>query len=188
MVIGGSAGGLTGIIYILEQLCPDFPTPIVIVLHRRNDRDSTLTALLGHKTTLLVKEAEDKDVITPGIVYLAPADYHLLIEKNYSFSLDHSEKVQFSRPSIDVTMQTAAEAYGSGLITILLSGANADGTAGLEATRHNGGISIVQDPAEAFAPFMPQSAIDQLVTDHTMNMAGIVTLLYRLLVGPVTHQ
>jgi len=187
VVIGGSAGGLPGIMYVLGQLRPDFPAPIVIVLHRSNDRDSTLTALLSHRTTLIVKEAEDKEIIEPGTIYIAPADYHLLIEKNYSFSLDHSEKVQFSRPSIDVTIQSAAEAYGSGLIAILLSGANADGTAGLKDVRRRGGISVVQDPAEALVSFMPQSAIDEGVAAYTLTMANMVALLLRLVVSQVNH-
>jgi two-component system chemotaxis response regulator CheB len=187
VVIGGSAGGLPGMMYILGRLRPDFPAPIVIVLHRSNDRDSTLTTLLSHKTTLTVKEAEDKETIEPGTIYIAPADYHLLIEKDYSFSLDHSEKVQFSRPSIDVTIQTAAEAYGSGLIAILLSGANADGTAGLKDVRRHGGISIVQDPAEALVSFMPQSAIDEGVAAYMVTMANMVALLHRLVVSQVNH-
>lgn len=179
VVIAGSAGALPGVLYILRHLRPNFGIPIVIVLHRSNDRDSTLTALLSRNTALTVKEAEDKEAIEAATVYLAPADYHLLIEKNYSFSLDHSEKVQFSRPSIDVSIQTAADAYRSGLIAILLSGANADGSQGLKYVRHVGGISIAQDPAEAMVPIMPQSAINEGAAEYTLTVADTVRLLHR---------
>lgn len=180
IIIGGSAGSLEVMMYILARLAPDFSIPVVIVLHRKYDHDSSLTEVLSHKTILKVKEAEDKELIMPGVIYLAPADYHLLIENDLSFSLDHSEKIQYSRPSIDVSLQTAAEAYGPGLVAILLSGANADGTEGFMYVRKNGGVLVAQDPADAQVPFMPQSAISQNLADFILNRREIADLINSL--------
>jgi two-component system chemotaxis response regulator CheB len=177
VVIGGSAGSLQVILYILSRLPYDFSVPVVIILHRKYDHDSGLTEVLAHRSGLKVKEAEDKEPVLPGTVYLAPADYHLLIEQNHTFSLDDSEKVNYSRPSIDVTFQTAAEAYGPGLIAILLSGANSDGTDGLMDTRRSKGTLIVQDPADAQVPYMPQSAIDSHLADYILTKTGIADFL-----------
>lgn len=180
VAIGGSAGSLPVIIQLLSALDPQFPFPLLIVLHRKNDYESGLAQVLAHRTPLPVTEAEDKESIEPGTVYLAPANYHVLVEKDFTLSLDVSEKVHFSRPSIDVTFQTAAEAYGAGLTAVLLSGANADGTDGLLAVRKYGGRTIVQDPQEAQTPFMPDSAIRSKTVDHILDTAGIAALLNRL--------
>jgi len=177
IVIGGSAGGLKVILSVLSHLKPDFTIPIIIVLHRKNDSRSTLTEVINNSTHLKVKEAEDKEPILPGMVYLAPANYHLLIEKEHIFSLDISEKVNFSRPSIDVTFQTAAEAYGPALIGIILSGANDDGTEGLRTIRKNNGVLIAQDPKTASVSVMPQNAIDHALADHTLSVKGITDFL-----------
>ena len=180
VVIGGSAGSLKIVLYILAHLRPDFTIPLVIILHRKNDDSSILTEVLCRNSLLRVKEAEDKETIRPATVYLAPANYHLLIEKNHTFSLDASEKVNYSRPSIDVTFQTAAEAFGSGLTGIILSGANEDGTAGLRTIRKNKGTLIAQDPKDAYVPIMPQSAIDQGLADYIMPVKGITDFLNRI--------
>lgn len=115
LVVGGSAGSLDVILKVLPSIRSNFNIAIVIVLHRKNNFESVLTSLFAAKTSLPVKEAEEKDVIEPGCIYIAPADYHLLVEKNSTFSLDFSEKVNFSRPSIDVTFESAADACGSRL-------------------------------------------------------------------------
>jgi len=173
IIIGGSAGSLQVLIYILRHLRPDCRVPIVIVMHRSTVHESTLADVLSHASKLEVKEAEDKETIKGGIIYLAPADYHLLIEKNGSFSLDDSEKVQFSRPSIDVAFQSAADAYGKSLLGILLSGANNDGADGFADIRRGGGVLIVQDPKKATATAMPQSAIDRGLADYILDEQGI---------------
>jgi two-component system chemotaxis response regulator CheB len=177
IVIGGSAGSLQAILYLLSNLSATFSIPVIITLHRKNDHHSELIEVLRYRTGLVVKEVEDKEAIQSGTVYIAPADYHLMIEKNHTFSLDSSEKVHFSRPSIDVTFQTAADTYGHGLIAILLSGANADGTDGLREVRKNQGLLIVQDPADATTPFMPQNAIDHKLADRILNTVNITNFL-----------
>lgn len=180
IIIGGSAGSLQAILYLLSHLSANFYIPIIITLHRKNDHHSELIEVLRYRTNLVVKEAEDKETIQSGTVYIAPADYHLMIEKNHTFSLDGSEKVHFSRPSIDVSFQTAADTYGRYLIAILLSGANADGTDGLQEVRKKHGLLIVQDPADAITPFMPQNAIDRRLADYVLNTIGITNFLNSL--------
>jgi len=173
IVIGGSAGSLEVILQILPALNPNLNVPVIIVIHRRNSYKSLLATLLSTKTGLKVKEAEEKENILPGNIYLAPADYHLLIEKNFTFSLDLSEKVNYSRPSIDVTFECAAEAYGSNILCILLSGANSDGVEGLKTVKENGGIAAIQDPATAEVSFMPLQALQHVAIDHIFKVAEI---------------
>ena len=158
ILIGGSAGSLEVILQLLPVLPKHMRSTVAVILHRKND-ESLLTKILNAKTSLPVLEAEDKCPILPGTVYVAPGDYHLLVEKNKSFSLDYSEKVNYSRPSIDITFETAAEAYGSQLAAFLLSGANADGAEGLLFVKKLGGLSVAQDVTEASVEFMPSSAI-----------------------------
>lgn len=177
VVIGGSAGSLEVILYLLSGLRPGFDMPVIIVVHRGRDTDSTLLQVLSSRTTLDVKEAEDKALILPGTVYLVPADYHLLVEKDGTFSLDSSEKVKYSRPSIDVTFQTVARAFGPGCIAILLSGANDDGIDGVRDIASSGGRVVVQDPGEATVPFLPRAAIQAGVTGEVLSREDILRLL-----------
>jgi two-component system chemotaxis response regulator CheB len=152
---------------------------VLLVLHRRSG-ESLLPHLLSHRTAWIVKEAEEKEAIEAGTIYVAPADYHLLVEKDRSFSLDYSEKVNYSRPSIDVTFDTAAEAYGAAAIALLLSGANHDGTAGLLNIKKAGGYVMVQDPLEAQVSYMPQQAIEHVRVDAVVKVADVPFLLQRL--------
>jgi len=169
VIIGGSAGSLTVLFDVLPTLDPHLKTSIILVLHRKNSGDSSLSELLSSKTVLPVKEIDDKDPVLSGNIYLAPADYHVLIEKNYFFSLDVSEKINFSRPSLDVTFESAAEAFGTSLTAILLSGSNNDGTAGLKAVQEAGGMIIVQKPETANMAYMPQHAINNMSVDHILD-------------------
>lgn len=169
LIIGGSAGSLDIILKLLPDLRLDLAFPIIVVLHRQKSSDSVLTNIFASKTTLTVKEAEEKDIIAPGCIYIAPADYHLLIEKDYTLSLDFSEKVNFSRPSIDVTFQTAAEAYQSELAGLLLSGASGDGTEGLRAVKEYGGTVWVQNPLTAQVAYMPEQAIARVEVDRIID-------------------
>src|ERR1700733_14544058 len=137
IIIGGSAGSLGGILKGVPSLNESRSVPVIIVMHRKNEQKSLLTLLLSDKTNLKVKEAEEKESILPGCIYIAPADYHLLIEHDLTFSLDDSEKVNYCRPSIDVTFESAAYTYKNGLVCILLSGANADGVKGLKKVKKN---------------------------------------------------
>jgi two-component system chemotaxis response regulator CheB len=169
VIIGGSAGSLTVLFEVLPALHPHLKTSIILVLHRKNSGDSSLSDLLSSKTVLPVKEIDDKDPVLSGNIYLAPADYHVLIEKNYFFSLDVSEKINFSRPSLDVTFESAADAFGTSLTAVLLSGSNNDGTAGLKAVQEAGGTIIVQKPETANMAYMPQHAINNLSIDYILD-------------------
>lgn len=177
LVIGGSAGSLEVILYALPLLKNPLPISIIIVLHRKNNSDSTLTNLFQAKTRIPVKEAEEKEVIRAGHIYIAPPDYHLLIEKDRTVSLDYSEKVHFSRPSIDLTFQTAAETYRESLAGLLLSGANADGAEGLELIKLTGGIAAVQNPKTAEVSYMPQQALDKLAPDYILDINQVADFI-----------
>lgn len=179
VIIGGSAGSIPPLLYILKHLSPQFSLPVIIVIHRNNDPKSSLDAVLDQSSLMPVKEAEDKEPILNGHVYVAPADYHLLVEKDHTFSLDGSEKVNFSRPSIDVSMQTAAEAFSAGLLAVILSGANDDGTSGLASIKGNGGTIIVQHPGEATAAVMPESAIKNKLADKILRVSEMPACLYQ---------
>jgi two-component system, chemotaxis family, protein-glutamate methylesterase/glutaminase len=176
LIIGGSAGSLEVILEVLPLLRHDLDYAILLVLHRRSG-DSLLTGLLSDKTSLEVKEAEEKEAITPGVIYIAPADYHLLVEKDKTLSLDYSEKIHYSRPAIDASYETAAEAYGPLLIGVLLSGANADGAEGLLKIKQAGGLTIVQDPNEASVSYMPQQAIEKNAATKIVKTTQIIRLL-----------
>lgn len=161
IIIGGSAGCLPVLIDLLKQFPASFQIPVVVVLHRLKNVLSEMDMILSfHTANKKVIEPEDKELIKENSIYLAPQNYHLLIETDYSFSLDYSEPVQFSRPSIDVTFESAAKVFGAGVIGVLLSGANADGTAGIKEILEKKGSAIVQDPATAEYAFMPQNALD----------------------------
>ena len=180
IVIGGSSGSLEALMNIFSLLDANFDIPLIIVLHRNNNANTSLTQLLTVKTNLTVKEADEKESINPGYVYLAPPDYHLLIEQDGSFSLDDSEKINYSRPSIDVTFQSAASIYKEGLVAILLSGANADGAGGLTYVKKMGGIAIIQDPDEALFSYMPLQAIAQTTPDAILPATAIAACLNQL--------
>ncbi|WP_080056681.1 chemotaxis protein CheB [Spirosoma aerolatum] len=180
VVIGGSTGSIDVLLQVLPALSTPLTYVFIIVLHRRNTADSTLAHLLSLKTIIPVREVEDKEPIKPGIIYLAPADYHVLIERDRTFALDDSEKVNYSRPSIDVTFESAADVFGPSLIGVLLSGANADGTAGLKAIKRKGGLLVTQLPETAQAAMMPQQAILNTQVDYILDIEGISSLLNNL--------
>lgn len=159
IVIGGSAGSLDVVLKIIAALPINMQSTVLVVLHRKNTSDSPLVNIFASRTRLPVKEVEDKEALLPGTIYLAPPDYHLLIEDAQNFSLDCSEKIHYSRPSIDVTFESAGETFGAQCAGVLLSGANADGAQGLKAIRQQGGFTIAQDPSSAEVGFMPQQAI-----------------------------
>ena len=177
VVIGGSTGSLDVLLPVLGALQPPLSVAVVVVIHRKNTSNSGLADLLSLKTSVPVYEVDDKDELKPGNIYLAPADYHLLVERNGSFSLDYSEKVHYSRPAIDVTFESAADVYGPAVVGILLSGANADGTRGLLAIKQAGGLTAAQQPDTALAAFMPQQAIDSDAVDRVVDVPELVQLL-----------
>jgi two-component system chemotaxis response regulator CheB len=179
-VIGVSAGGLDALKTILPALPQEFPLPIAIVQHQSARSDGYLVKLLDDLCAITVKEAEEKETMRPGTAYLAPPDYHLLIEPDRAFSLSVDEKVNFSRPSIDVLFQSASETFGRRLIGIVLTGANADGAQGLKMIKQNCGIAIVQDPRTAEVPFMPAAALRAIRADHVVPLERIGALLLAL--------
>jgi two-component system chemotaxis response regulator CheB len=177
LIIGGSAGSLNVLLTVLPEIKPDINFAIIIVIHRKTGSESLLPELLSNKTSLRVKEAEEKEIILPGTVYIAPADYHLLVELNHTFSLDYSEKINFSRPAIDATFQTGAEAYKEKLVCLLLSGSNADGVNGLKTVKRWGGVVIIQNPEDAQMPYMPQQAQQNVEIDYTFNTVDVAEFI-----------
>ncbi|MXN90422.1 chemotaxis protein CheB [Flavobacterium sp. Sd200] len=177
VIIGGSAGSLEVLMYILPKLKPISNFALVIVLHRKSSEDKTLEELIEIKSATHVKEVEDKTLMIPGFIYIAPSDYHLLFENNGELSLDTSEKVNYSRPSIDVSFESAAQVYGSLLTAILLSGANSDGTNGLLEVKQMGGTVVIQHPDSAEMPFMPKHAIENITADRVLDINGLLEFL-----------
>ena len=177
VIIGGSAGSLNALMQVLPELPKLKDFAIVIVLHRKSTDDQTLEELIQLKSSIEVKSVEDKTLLLPGFIYVAPSKYHLLFEKDDHLALDTSEKINYSRPSIDVSFESAAEIYESSLVGILLSGSNSDGTQGLKAIRDAGGTIVVQNPLSADMPFMPNNAILHTTPDYILNNNEILELL-----------
>lgn len=174
IAIGGSAGSVDALQKILHAVGKDFPCPIFTVIHLPPTQPSLLATLFNARLPITVKEAEDKEPIQNGTLYFAPPNYHLLIERNRSLSLSMEEPHHYSRPSIDVLFESAADTYGNGLLGILLTGANEDGAQGLKAISDAGGRTWVQDPKKSQVPTMPAAAI-KLFRPHfvgTLNEIG----------------
>lgn len=180
LLIGASAGGVEALLQLLEDLPPDYRLPVVCLLHVPDRNDSLLADLLGRRLRLPVKEAEDKEYLRGGLVYVAPAGYHLSIENDHSFSLSREEPRHFSRPSIDILFESAADAYGAALAAALLTGANEDGAAGLLAIQQAGGLTLVQEPGDAQVPTMPEAALALLRPDFLLPLASMRLLLAEL--------
>lgn len=177
LIIGGSAGSLSVLMQVLPQLTAIKSFAIVIVVHRKSTDEQTLEKLIDLKSVVKLRQVEDKVRLLPGFIYVAPSNYHLLFEKNHKLSLDTSEKVNYSRPSIDVSFESAAEVYKNLLIGILLSGSNADGTNGLKAIQKEGGTIVVQNPETADMPFMPNNAIQNMTPDYVLNIPEIIQFI-----------
>ena len=180
VVIGASAGGFEALLSILRGLPATYPMPLVAVLHLPDNHESKLAELFGYRLALQVREARDKEPLAPGTLYFAPSGYHLSIETDRSFSLSCEDRVSYARPSIDVLFASAVDAYGTALAGVLLTGANYDGAAGLAGMRVAGGLTIVQDPASAEVPTMPEAAIRRMQPDLILPLAEIRSLLCKL--------
>jgi len=181
IVIGTSAGGLKALISVLGALPSEFPLPIIIVQHLHPHSDSYLAQILDAKCQLKVKQADEKESITAGVVYIAPPNYHLLIEEDRSFSLTCEEPVNFARPSVDVLFETAIYAYRDKLIGIILTGANNDGSQGVKKIKQIGGYVIVQAPATAEADAMPKAAIAATQVDKILPITQIGPYLLQII-------
>lgn len=177
VVIGASAGALNALMALLPALPADYPLAILVVVHIPPDRQSVMAELFHVKCQLKTKEAEDKETIMPGTVYFAPPDYHLQVEPGKYISLSSDEPVLFSRPSIDVLFETAADVYGPALIGVILTGANHDGAAGLKMVVDAGGLALVQDPAGAYAAEMPRAALEACPSVEPYSFAQITEAL-----------
>jgi len=173
VVMGTSSGGFQAVKCILALLDADFPLPLVIVQHIGYQPDDFLVRFLDKECRIKVKEGEGGETLLPAHVYLAPPDYHLLVEENMTLSLTSTERVNYARPSIDVLFESAAYALGSAVIGILLTGANSDGAHGIKTIREYGGLTIVEDPATAYADTMPRSALKLTPVDYVLALDKI---------------
>lgn len=179
VVIGASAGGVQALLTVLADLPRSFHLPLIVVLHLPEGRDSQLAEIFQYRLPIEVREAADKETILPGTLYFAGPDYHLLVEMDRTFSLSSEEPLHYSRPSINVLMESAADAYGPALAGILLTGANEDGATGMARIKQQGGLTVVQDPAEAAVPTMPEAAIRRQAPDFILKLAGIRDFLLK---------
>jgi len=165
---------------MLKVLPSNLPVGVLVILHRNAKYETNIEESIGAKSHIKVKVAEEKELIRAGTAYFAPAGYHLLVEPDHSLSLDISEPVNFCRPSIDVTMQSAADIYGVGTLAILLSGANQDGAQGMLTVRRAGGTCIAQHPEQAEISTMPESAIKLGATDVILRNEELITFSQQL--------
>ena len=183
IVVGASAGGVEALTTLLTGLPRTFNIPIVVAQHLDSSAEMFFTEQLNKKLGMNVKCPDDKDPITNNSVYIAPADYHLLIEDSHTFSLSTDPRVKYSRPSIDVLFESAAEVYEENLIGVILTGADSDGSMGLKKIKEYGGLTIVQDPDTAKVSKMPRSAIEESNVDYIVALHEISRTLEKLTNG-----
>ena len=187
IAVGASWGGLHAVSQLLSALDPNLPAAVVVALHRAAEATGLAEALQEH-TQLVVTEAEDKDDLVRGHVYVAPSDYHLLVESDGSLALSTDERVQFARPSIDVLFESAADAYRERCVGVVLTGLNEDGAAGLARIKELGGVAIVQDPRTAERGEMPTAAIAATTADVILPLDEIGLFLHGLLLETKTRS
>lgn len=180
VAIGASAGGVEAVGQLLSALPADFKPAVLVVLHLPPEGPNALPSVFARKCARPVKEAEDKEPLTSGTVYVAPSDYHLLVEPDRSLSLSRDEVRHYSRPSIDMLFESAALAYRDRALAILLTGANADGAEGMKQICECGGRAWVQDPAEAFSATMPEAAIQMIDPERVTTLSIMASCLGQL--------
>jgi len=180
IVIGSSAGGLNALKTLIGGLKLPFKLPVIIVQHISPDAENYLIHILNDLKMLTVKEADEKEKPVKGMAYVAPPNYHLLVEADHTFTLTVDERVNYARPSIDVLFETAAEAFRDTLIGIILTGANNDGSKGLKKIRELGGLTIVEDPETAEVNSMPRAALLSTPVDHVLSLEEIAPFLNSL--------
>ena len=180
IAIGGSAGGVEALAELLPSLTARGALSIFVVVHQPRDRSSILPTIFAPRCALAVCEPDDKQVVQPDHIYFAPADYHMLVDSGRRISLSTDDPVHFSRPSIDVLFESAADVYREQLLAIVLSGGNEDGADGAQAERRAGGFVVVQDPATARLPMMPRSALARVAADAVLPVTRISALLNEL--------
>ncbi|MET0936353.1 MAG: chemotaxis protein CheB [Luteibacter sp.] len=180
IVMGCSAGGLTALQVVLPRLDARLCVPIVICCHTGSADVSLLVELLARHASLPVVEASERAPADPGVIHVAPSGYHLLVESNHHFSLSVDAKVAYARPSIDVLFESAADAWGEGLVAVLMTGANSDGALGLAAVRRAGGYAVIQDPRSAEADVMPLAGLQTAGADACVDLGAIAATLNEL--------
>ncbi len=179
LAIGVSAGGMVVLTEIVKSLKPDFPLSMIIVQHLHPHQDEYYVQYYNRHSKIRVKEAEDKEPIVRNRAYFAPPNYHLLVEEDHTFSLSVDEKVNFSRPAIDVLFDTASFVFGKKMIGLVLTGANSDGAKGLKKIKDRDGLTIIQNPAEAEFSSMPQAALQTAQPHHIISVSQFVEWLKR---------
>ena len=177
VLIGGSAGSFKPIFHIVKNFSEKLNKAVIIIMHRKKNFYSEIEKMFADNSRMTLREITDKDVITKNTVYIAPANYHVLIEEEKSFSLDVSDAVWYSKPAIDITFESAADVYGKNCTAMLLSGANQDGAIGLLKLKNCGALTITQDPNEAEMPEMPLSAINLGAAKYILANDDIFKLL-----------
>ena len=180
VVVGASAGGMEALRKIFSNLSKNFKLPMLIVQHMHAHSDNYLARYLDSQCGQTVKEADEKEKICGEYIYLAPANYHLLIEEDQTLSLTTDERVNYCRPSIDILFESAADIYREKLIGIILTGANKDGTDGMKIIKKYKGLTVVQDPKTAEAAIMPVSVINGIKVDKILNLEEIAEFLNSL--------
>jgi two-component system chemotaxis response regulator CheB len=179
VVVGTSVGGMAALGKLLQNLPLDFPIPIAVVQHRSVESSGLLLRGLRRHTSHHVEEPSDKAPVLPGRIYIAPPDYHLLVEPG-EFRLSTEGRVNYARPSIDVLFESAADTYGPGAVAVILTGANADGARGAARIKQAGGLVVVQNPDEAECPVMPRAALNATSVDGIMSLHEIGAYLGNL--------
>ncbi len=180
VVIGASAGGTSALSTILPALPAKYPLPVIVVQHLHPQQEGPAIFYQSKCCQVNLKEAAEKEPILAGCIYFAPPNYHLLVEDDHTFALSIDAKVNYSRPSIDVLFESASEVYGPGLVGVVLSGANNDGANGLKTILDRSGLTVVQDPASAEMPFMPQAALAIVQADYILPPEQIGALLCKI--------
>lgn len=180
VVMGVSTGGVDALKRLLPALPADYPLPILVVIHIAPGSDNGLALLLDDLSQVHVKEADEGEVLRPGVAYFAPANYHLLVEREGRIGLSTDAPVNFARPSVDVLFESAANCYGAGLVGVVMTGAAHDGAAGLARIQQRGGFTIVQDPEDAVTDSMPKSALALCQPDRIVTLAQLPALLIEL--------
>lgn len=180
IVVGASAGGVSALLTVFAALPADYAIALLCVLHLPDDRHSQLAEVFSRRLQRPVQEARDKESVVPGMIYVAGPGYHLSVERDRSLSLSQEDRVHFSRPSIDILFESAADAYGDGLVGVLLTGANEDGARGLARIKEHGGTTLIQDPHEAQVAVMHEAALALHRPDHILPLNGIGQLLAKL--------
>ncbi len=180
IVVGGSSGGIEALMALLPELPPTLRAAVLVVMHMPRDPRSRLVEIFRPNCALPVREAQDKEPLSPGTVYFAPPDYHLLLDLGPRIALSVDAPVHYSRPSIDVLFESAADLYGDQLVAVLLSGGNEDGARGLEAVHATGGLVVVQEPSSAPVSTMPLAGMARVDADHVLPPKGIAALIVDL--------